>query len=44
MLYEIGWQQTNVWPRVLQACKGEEKEMQLDQDKKGSSKVKKAGL
>jgi hypothetical protein len=25
---------------VLQACKGEEEEMQLDQDKKGSLKAK----
>jgi hypothetical protein len=30
---------------VLQACMGEEKKMRLDQeDKKGSSKAKKAGL
>jgi hypothetical protein len=29
---------------VLQACKGEEKEMRFDQDKKGSSKAKRIGL
>jgi hypothetical protein len=27
-------------PRALQACKGEEKEMRLDENKKGSSKAK----
>jgi hypothetical protein len=30
----------NGWPRVFQGCKGEEKEMQLDKDKKGVSKKK----
>ncbi len=30
----------NGWPRALQGCKGEEKEMQLDQDKRGDSKAK----
>jgi hypothetical protein len=40
VLCEIGWQQKNGWPKVLQACKGEEKEMRLDQDKKGNLKAK----
>ncbi len=44
MFCETGWQWTNGWSRALQACMGEEKEMRLDQDKKGSSKAKKAGL
>jgi hypothetical protein len=40
---ETGWQRANGWSRALQAL-GEEKEIRLDQDKKGSSKAKKAGL
>ncbi len=44
MLCETSWHRTDGWPRVLQACKGEEKEMWLDQDKRGNSKAKKVGL
>ncbi len=44
MLCETGWQRTDGWPRAFQACKGEKKEMWLDQDKKGSLKAKKACL
>jgi len=44
VLCETGWEQKNGWPRALQACKGEKKEMQLDRDKKESSKAKKTSL
>jgi hypothetical protein len=40
VLCETSWQLTNGWPRALQTCKGEEKEMQLDKDKKTCSKAK----
>jgi hypothetical protein len=32
------------WPRMLQACKRDGSKMRLDEDKKESSRSKKAGL
>jgi hypothetical protein len=40
VLCETSWQRKNGWPGELQACKGEEKEMWLDQDKRENSKAK----
>jgi hypothetical protein len=40
---ETGLATDNGWPRALQACKGDGKKRQLDQDKKGGSKGKKKG-
>jgi hypothetical protein len=40
VLCETYWQQTNGWPKVLETCKGEDKEMRLDQHKRGNLKAK----
>jgi hypothetical protein len=40
VLCETGWHANDGWPRAFQACKGGRNKMLLDQDMKGSLKVK----